>query len=79
MPVKWIEFLSDQLDEVHDIFRHRGAYARFRDLLTRRNALDRWYAFEKEATEKALRGWCAENEVVFDEGDEPAGPAAERG
>jgi len=52
------EFLPDDFDELRDIFSKRGAYQRFRALLTRTKTLDRWYAFESKATEQALREWC---------------------
>jgi hypothetical protein len=57
------EFLPDDFDEVRRIFSKRGAYARFKDLLARRRALDRWYDFETKATERALREWCEVNEI----------------
>jgi hypothetical protein len=52
------EFLPDDFDDVRDIFSRRGAYRKFRALVTRRNVLDRWYEFENKATERALREWC---------------------
>jgi hypothetical protein len=58
------EELADHYDEVAQIFSRRGAYRRFKDLLTREGALDKWYAFEAAAKEKALREWCAENGVA---------------
>jgi hypothetical protein len=67
--------LPDQFDEVRRIFGHRGAYANFKDLLQRNNALERWRAFEAEATEKALREWCEFNDIVIDDqGGEAPGP-----
>ena len=60
------EELADHYDEVAQIFSRRGAYRRFRDLLTREGALDKWYAFEAAAKEKALRDWCAENGVAVE-------------
>ena len=57
------EELADRYDEVAAIFSRSGAYRRFRDLLTRERALDKWYAFEAAAKEEALREWCAENGV----------------
>jgi hypothetical protein len=57
------EFLPDDFDEVRRIFSKRGAYAKFKDLLARRGALDRWYDFEAKATERALREWCEVNEI----------------
>src|SRR5882724_10317369 len=40
------EFLPNDFDEVRYIFSKRGAYPKFRAVLARRNALDRWYDFE---------------------------------
>jgi hypothetical protein len=51
------------------MFDRRGAYARFRDLLLRKKALDRWYDFEAKATEAALREWCELNEITIETGD----------
>jgi len=57
------EFLPNDFDEVRDMFSRRGAYERFRALVTRRNVLDRWYEFESKATKRALREWCELNSV----------------
>jgi hypothetical protein len=68
------QFLPDEFDEVRRIFAKRGAYARFKDLLQRKKALDRWYDFENKATEAALREWCEINGITIEPG---AGPAPE--
>ena len=39
------DFLRDDYDEVRHIFSRRGAYRRYKDLLVRRGALERWYIF----------------------------------
>ena len=57
------EFLSDDFDEVRDMFSRRGAYKNFRALLIRRNVIERWHDFESKATERALREWCAFNSI----------------
>ena len=57
------QFLPDYFDEVRQIFSSRGAYARFKDLLDRRGALDQWYDFEAKAEERALRMWCDLNSI----------------
>ena len=57
------EFLPNDFDEVRYMFSNRGAYKKFRALVTRRNVLDRWYEFESKATERALREWCELNSV----------------
>jgi hypothetical protein len=58
------EFLPNDFDEVRYIFGKRGAYPKFRALLARRNAVDRWYDFESKATERALRNWCDINSIT---------------
>lgn len=55
--------LPDDLDDVRDIFRRKGAYSRFKGLLAHRDAIDQWHEFEREATERALRDWCKLNEL----------------
>jgi hypothetical protein len=57
------EFLPNDFDEVRHIFSKKGAYPRFRAVLKRRYALERWYDFESKATEQALRGWCKLNSI----------------
>jgi hypothetical protein len=57
------EFLPDDLDEVQYIFSKSGAYRKFRALLARRNAVDRWDDFESKAVEQALRDWCKLNSI----------------
>jgi hypothetical protein len=39
------QFLPEDYDEVHRIFSRRAAYRRYKDLLVRRGALERWYDF----------------------------------
>jgi len=48
-------------DQVEGFFRQPGAYGRFKDLLAREGALERWYSFETDSVERALRQWCADN------------------
>jgi hypothetical protein len=52
------KFLPDDVDDVRYFFGKRGAYPKFKALLARRGAIDRWHAFRDEATEQALRDWC---------------------
>ena len=47
-------------------FHHRGPYARFKDLLAADGYLEQWYAFESEATERAIQEWCAVNQIELD-------------
>jgi len=54
------EQLADSYETVANIFRQRGAYGRFKDLLERKDRLQAWYDYEANATELALREWGAE-------------------
>ena len=63
------EHLPAQYERVADIFRNRGSYRRFKELLESKGSLEQWYAFETEATEKALREWCQQNDVHLGERD----------
>jgi hypothetical protein len=66
--------LPDRFTDVENFFQHRGAYARFKDLLEAEGRLEEWYAFEAEATERALREWCEANgiQLTVDDGDQSA-------
>ena len=57
------KFLPEDHDEVRHIFSRRGAYRRYKDLLVRRGALERWYDFSNKSEETALREWCTENGI----------------
>ena len=50
-------------DDVRYMFSKRGDYPKFKALLARRHALDRWHAFEEKATNQALRDWCEANSI----------------
>ncbi len=55
--------MPEHEDAVDGIFRRRGAYRRFKDFLDAKGQLDHWYAFEAAAQDKALREWCAEQQI----------------
>ena len=62
-----LRFVEREMPEAHDqvraIFQRKGAYSRFKDLLESKRQLEKWYRFEAEAHDKALREWCAENGI----------------
>ncbi|WEN15610.1 UPF0158 family protein [Rhodanobacter sp. AS-Z3] len=64
-----LEFARTQLpagdEQACEIFSHRGAYARFKDLLEHHQSLDGWYQWEDEQTKQALRAWCADNGITL--------------
>jgi hypothetical protein len=61
------QFLPNDIDEVRGYFNRRGAYAKFRSLLARRRAIDRWHDFENKAEEQALREWCKDNSIELED------------
>ena len=70
-----LRFVGQELPEryarAEEIFRHKDAYARFKQLLESRRVLQNWYKFEAESVERALRDWCADNDIrIIEEDDE---------
>ncbi len=53
------QLAPDDARRVADFFHHRGAYGRFKDLLERKNQLQHWYDYERQAKQQRLRQWCA--------------------
>lgn len=45
------------------LFRKRGAYRRFKELLQSEGLLEKWFAFEANASDMALQDWCKENNI----------------
>lgn len=64
--------LPDSYEQVASIFRSKGAYGRFKQLLEDNGVLENWYKFEAEASDKALREWCAANDIQIVEGSAPS-------
>ena len=64
------ERLPHRYDRVAEMFGHRGAYGRFKELLAADRCLEQWYAFEADATEQALKQWCRENDIHLVDRDE---------
>jgi|SRR6056297_291584 len=56
--------LPDEFEKVRSIFRSKGTYARYKDLLEYKGQLEDWYAFENNATERTLRQWCSDNDIT---------------
>jgi hypothetical protein len=56
-------YLPEELEKVYSIFRRKGAYSRYKDLLESKGVLEDWYKFENERRELALKEWCRENNI----------------
>ncbi|MCF6318771.1 MAG: hypothetical protein L3J83_05780 [Proteobacteria bacterium] len=59
--------LPEELDTIYSIFRRRGAYSKFKNFLEiyRRGQLERWYKFQNNAEENALKSCCDENKITL--------------
>jgi len=66
-----MEFITEQcpelLEKVHAMFRRKGAYSRYKELLDSKGLLERWYDYENQNTKEALRQWCADNGIELTE------------
>ena len=60
-------YLPDEADEISAIFRRKGAYSNFKAILDEKGMLEKWYEFELQAEDEALREWCEENEIEINE------------
>jgi len=62
-----LHFVAQELPECYEravgFFRHKGAYTRLKEMLGTEGALEKWYKFESESVEKALKDWCTENNI----------------
>ena len=56
-------YLPEEIDRVYSIFRKKGAYSKYKQLLDKKGLLDKWYEFEDERQKAALREWCNDNEI----------------
>jgi hypothetical protein len=58
--------LAHRRETVADLFRRRGGYARFKELLETEGCLEEWYAFEERAKFEALRDWTTKHNIRLD-------------
>ena len=63
-----LRFAEERLPEsyalVEGYFHKKGAYGRFKDLLSRKGQLEAWYEYEQLENERALRAWADENGLI---------------
>ncbi len=60
-------YVPDEYHTVKNIFRKRGAYARFKALLAAQELLEQWYEFENQRIKAALLSWCHAHGVRLDD------------
>lgn len=58
--------LPERYDQVRSIFRRKGAYGSFKELLAHRGLLESWYAYSEERTLRALKDWCDSEGLVIE-------------
>ena len=59
------KYLPNDFERIRRIFRKRGAYARYKDLLDDRGFLQKWYDFENTRQTETLRRRCEDNEITL--------------
>lgn len=59
------KFIKQKAELVGSIFRKKGAYSKFKNLLEQLGELDHWYQYEEETQRKYLIEWCEENEILM--------------
>jgi hypothetical protein len=59
------EYAPNFYNEVQAMFRHKGAFGRFKDWADRHQLLAAWYRFEKECVEKEIKAWCRAHNIHF--------------
>ena len=57
------EYLPGDFDRVRNIFRRKGAYGRYKDLLDDRGLSQEWYDFENTRQAETIRQWCKDDEI----------------
>ena len=58
--------IPEKFDEIKGFFRQKGAYSKYKDLLNLIGKSKEWETFENDATIKALKEWCFENEIEIE-------------
>jgi hypothetical protein len=48
-------YLPDNIKKINAFFHKKGAYSKFKNLLEAKGLPDKWYEFEREEQNKALR------------------------
>ncbi len=61
------EFLPQQFDYAYQIFSKRGAYRKFKLMLEEQQVTDKWYQYEQQQTEQAIKSWCDEHSIGYEE------------
>jgi hypothetical protein len=61
------EHLPGDFERARNIFRRKGAYRRYKDLLEERGLLKKWFDFENRIQTRALRAWCEDNKIKLND------------
>lgn len=70
-----LQFVKDELPsqylEASEVFRHPGAYRKFKAMLERAHKLEAWYTYESAAVTSALRAWVIDTGLPIPLPSEP--------
>ncbi len=59
------QYLPEEAGKIESIFYKKGAYSKFKSILEGKGMIDKWYKYENEAQENALREWCKFNGIII--------------
>jgi hypothetical protein len=59
------QHLPDDIEHVRQIFRKKGAYARYKDYLDSKGFLKKWYDYENKRQTETITQWCKENKIIL--------------
>lgn len=59
--------LPDEYNTVRSFFQRRGAYAQYKNFLTRHGKLEQWHQFENQRTQEALLEWAKDEGLTVAE------------
>ena len=60
--------IPGKYDQVDAIFRRKGAYSRYKELLDRDDLLEEWYKFEQSVTRETLCEWAEDEGFTVEDG-----------
>ncbi len=61
------QYLPSEIQKVENFFRGKGAYGKFKNLIERKDVLEKWYQFSDQAHDVALRAWCKVNKIEVED------------
>lgn len=59
-------YLPEAFDQVRTYFQHPGAYQKYKNLLSSKGLLQKWYDFENKEEKEKLVLWCKDHGIEIE-------------